>query len=922
MSRTGRFLFIFSLLLIPLGILNSQDELRQQALTTYKQAIHLYNDPQVTDQKDRVALSKFYQVIRELEKSTNADSILWDSYLKAAIYEQTLGNFEKAIPLLLNNIRIEQQALVKDQQTFLPHLYLANSYYMAGRYDSARYFYEQSAEIAHKTHIEEGLERLYNAFGVMNFETGNYSQSRNNFEKAIQLLQQKNRNSEALMVNFKSNLASSLRKMELYDQALAVYKELLPLGQNTDELWQNIASTQIAQGQFREALANLKKVKTVSPGLYNNLGWAYLQSGNTDSAGYYLLLAVHLQQSTAKHYKSIDAGLTQYYLGMLNKEDKSLTTALQQFQRALIEFLPAFNDTSIRNNPSSFAGSFAFTEIFETLLAKARVFEQLYAKTKQTADLQSSLDAYKTLYQLADYTEKTYASDESRIALNRRKYQSHDEPIETAIALFRLTNKKEFLEDAFYFDERNKASVLVSGISEKQLKMLSKVPPALLNKETNLRESINALTLKLSSTADSSKQAMLLQKSREKELELETLTNTLNKLPAYAKARFSSRFNSLTYLKDSLVPMQGAILSYHMGTDSLLVWYISRQGFKVQKIAKTDSFEIQIRSLTSHLRAVNNFSVLQNRTAMNSLYRLLIKPFEADLAGCRQLMIIPDDELNELPFEALLDDDDRYLLERFNILYNYSCSLLTVPAEAEPGNKQSLGMAPYITGIANQPLPALSHSKEEIEGVNNQVLLGNKATKASFMKEAGRYDILHLATHAFANDSVPEKSYISFYPSANDSFDNRVYTPEIYTLPLDSTRLVILSACETGSGKLLKGEGILGISRAFSYAGCQNLLSSLWKADDASTAYINHQLRKRLQSNSNMADCFQQARLDYLNDEKIDPRFKTPAYWAHLRLTGQFSPTSTGNFPLWISLAGAAVALFVVLYLKRKKAGE
>src|ERR1041385_508618 len=99
----------------------------------------------------------------------------------------------------------------------------------------------------------------------------------------------------------------------------------------------------------------------------------------------------------------------------------------------------------------------------------------------------------------------------------------------------------------------------------------------------------------------------------------------------------------------------------------------------------------------------------------------------------------------------------------------------------------------------------------------------------------------HLATHAIVSNDEPLNSFIAFYPS-NDPNDYRLYAREIYNMDLDSTELVILSACETGTGKLVKGEGLMSLSRAFAYAGCPNIITSLWKAEDKATSFITRRL--------------------------------------------------------------------------------
>jgi len=158
------------------------------------------------------------------------------------------------------------------------------------------------------------------------------------------------------------------------------------------------------------------------------------------------------------------------------------------------------------------------------------------------------------------------------------------------------------------------------------------------------------------------------------------------------------------------------------------------------------------------------------------------------------------------------------------------------------------------------------------------------------------------------------QSFIAFYPQHADSPSlDQVYLPDIYSLQLTKTHLAILSACETGGGQLIKGEGIISLSRAFSYAGCANMITSQWKADDAATSYITQRLHYYLKDGYSIATSLQKGKLDYLSDQKIEGRNKTAAYWAHLRLTGQFATDNSTNLWWWLLLLPLAVIVFIVI---------
>ncbi len=897
-----------------------QDPVRVKLL--YQKAETLYNDPVITDEKDSLALSTYYQLIELLEHNRQNDSILWDCYFKAATYEQTLGNYEKAIPILLKNLSLKESLKsIPGELAFLPNLYAANSYYIMNRFDSARYFYGKAEKIANDFHVTDGLERLYNGFGILNFETGNYSQSKNNFEKAVSIANLHANPSPALLVNFRSNLASALRKLHEYDQALTIYKELLGLNINADELLQNIAATYQGKSDFTSAIAYLRKVKSPNQNTFNSFGFSYLRLGNYDSAALYLNKARQLSEKSAIKIKTFDNALTAEYEGELEYAQRNWEKAINKYQEAINQFIFSFNENSIYKNPKDYTGCFAVTELFETLLAKATAFEKLYQANADVKHLEASLETLRSLYSLSDYAEKTYESDEARIFLNQKKYASHHIPINVCLELFRKTKNQSYLKEAFYFDERNKASVLSIGISEKQLKKIGNIPEALLMEETNCKELINSLTLKASTTTDKNSLEDLQKKLRDQQLKLESIDNKMNDYPTYSRLKFSDNTITIEELQNKVIPSDGVILSFHWGDSSLLTWIISTNKFEYVETRVSDTLKSNITKLYSSLTQVDQYSDRNNREVINFLYTSLISPIEAKINGFEKLMIIPDDELNFVPFGMLLNNEDERALEKFTISYNYSCTLLRLSDSSSTEKVlTSFGLAPYASGTSSPSLldlPLLPASEEEISVFKGKKLVGIQATKDSFLAYASRYPIIHLATHAFANDADPVKSFIAFYPVANDSTNKgRLYSPEIYNLDLNKTQLVILSACETGSGQLIKGEGILSLARAFYYAGCPNMITSQWKADDQATAYITKRVHHYLENGKGNAEALQKSKLDYLKDPSIDSRLKTPAYWAHLRFTGQFDNNSRSSIPwLWLLIP---MAIIITIYTIKK----
>src|SRR5690606_9843172 len=164
----------------------------------------------------------------------------------------------------------------------------------------------------------------------------------------------------------------------------------------------------------------------------------------------------------------------------------------------------------------------------------------------------------------------------------------------------------------------------------------------------------------------------------------------------------------------------------------------------------------------------------------------------------------------------------------------------------------------------------LGASKKEVEKIGGSIYLEKAATKQVFLKVAKSYGIIHLATHARADSEKPLNSFIAFYPEPDSSGAGyRLYTDELYNYRLDSAKLVVLSACEAGGGKLVRGEGIISLARAFAYAGCPNIVTTLWQASDRAAALITAGLHQYLKEGYSKDAALRLAKLDYLKDNPL-----------------------------------------------------
>jgi len=870
-------------------------------ITLFKQAERLYYGDNTSGVNDSLALATYLKVISL--HPAKPDSILWVSNFKVGIYLQTAGKFVEAIPYFKTTILLHEKVrFIREEFLFQPNLYLGNSYYSASMLDSAVYYYKQAEKIAESYPGVEGIERLYNTLGAINYESGDYIQSKIYFEKALHTAS-KLKSDGALIVNYKNNLASSLRQLKEFDKAMAIFKDLLKYNSNRDEILHNIASIYLEQGKDSIAIAYLRKVRYNNQNKFNDLAIAYSKLNLLDSTVASLNKASELNAQINGTRKNVEYAATCKNFGDYYSAIKNFDSALARYQQAIIQLVFDFHEEDVRLNPTSFNGQYSVNELFGALAAKARTFTLRYQQQLNKNDLLSSIFAYDALYRLADFVIRTYNSDEARLLLNNRKHLSHTEPIENALTLFELTGDSVYLRHAFRFDEKNKATVLALRLQETGSRINAGIPKEMTDKERQLKQEITKLQLLSPEKNDSGIQAALI----DKQIELSDLHKTFGQYPGYNSLKFIDNTIDVRDLQ-KIIPDDYAVLSFHLGDTSLLAFMIRPKMFRHVHAHIDSGFRIAVRKLYDLIQVTDQNFNIQIDQITDSLYQQLIAPFAKDLGSVKRLMIIPDDELNYLPFEILGHTGKSKLISKYAITYNYSCSLLKRAAD-ESKVMPVLAIAPFV-----RTLPA---SEQEIRDIRGLKVTESKATKEIFVSLAKNYPVIHLATHAQANDSIPSRSYIEFYPADSSFTSSRLFTNEIAVLGLSDVNLVILSACETGTGQLVKGEGLMSLTRAFSYAGCRNTIASLWRADDASTAAISSYLHRHINTNESFAKALQQAKLDYLNE--ATGRLRLPAYWAHLRLIGNFEKPANGNSVYLLIAAATMVLIVVIIFLSRRR---
>jgi CHAT domain-containing protein len=564
--------------------------------------------------------------------------------------------------------------------------------------------------------------------------------------------------------------------------------------------------------------------------------------------------------------------------------------------------------------------------LFDALNKKAMAWEMLYKKTSRREDLQSALDTYQSTISLLTYIERSYEMDDAKILLKQKSGQVYKNALQLSLELYQLYPERRYLEDAFLISERNKASVMASNLREGDFHASSGAEDAFFRQERNLKFNIARLSIKAGQNPDSAELEKINAEQSVYESQLAAVQKKMERNSRYYQLKYRDDHPSVKTLQNSLRSDQ-ALISLSNSADAVQVFVITAGSFRYLKLDSGEALRREVKEWVRVLQSSQNGQHGGLLKPGRALCRRLVKPLESVAGDKTDWIVVPDGIFFMLPFESLPEDTSGSLLiEKHSLSYQFSSRFIlrNEPAALQPGVKDAtLSFAPFATEAADLHQEGMGYfdrlpeSKTEISILEGKQFADRSATKQNFLKLLNRYPVIHLATHAVADLQDPDASYIAFYPASGMRAEDFLFLGELYGLRMDSCRLVVISACETGRGQLISNEGVMSFARAFLYAGCPSTINSLWKADDRSTSEILKQFHYYLLKGFSKSKALQQAKLDFI---KQNPLNRNPAYWSHLILTGDANPLYKKKQPYgWAVLGICCCSVLFFVWRKRKK---
>ena len=845
------------------------------------------------------------------EKHLGEDSEAYSIALNnLSVFLNRKGNYSEAIEGYLRVIPIMQKHYPDDSEGLATTYHnLSVVYRNMGDYDAAIRYLEKAEKLLLSSEESDQYPtaRTFLAQGNIYRDKRDYTRALGLYQRFLQIVRQPGfqhtKNATRDLLYCYQSMAKSHLQLEHSDSIRHFIQKALQMHPQSDQrrqvlTFEILGDAHLAKQEYAEAIT------------------AYQQATELSLAGF---ASFDKHKTKARTFSK----LAQAYLDAQNT-----SAALDHFQQALVHLAFDFEDLKSSSNPR-LNQLLSKNEALPILLGKAQAFFQRYTENGKREDAEMALGNYTLATQLIQELRQSFLAQGSKELLAEKALPVFEGGIDCALALHRLSQDKQYLHQAFAFAEQNKAQLLLESLQEEEARFGGAIPEAELNKERQLSIDLAFYEKQIN-----------LEKRKKENANVEKLGNWQNRLfdlqreyqelvgyfeqhyPRYYELKYNTRFADAQSLREKIVTSKSALLEYFVGTEKAYLFVLSEEKLSVWPLNQFAALKPDLRTLQGiisqapqperFLADCKNFG----EAAWALGQELMVPALQALPASVQQLIIVPDDVLAYLPFEILLEEAGpeqpkdfyentfAYLQNRYAISYSYSATLLENHFESPYKNYAAdfLGFAPSFEEVIagstrscdGSLLSSLHCNQQEVENIgqlfDGQTYLAASAKRQAFYTEAAQHRIIHLATHACAGESDWTDNRIHF---ADDFISNR----DLHHMELGA-ELAVLSACNTGSGQLVKGEGVMSLSRGFIVAGCPSTLMSLWSVDDCTTSDIMLHFYQNLLSGKSKNEALRQAKLLHL--QKADKALAHPYYWAAFVQFGNAEAMQFSNGLAWL----------------------
>ncbi|MBN2007015.1 MAG: CHAT domain-containing protein [Anaerolineae bacterium] len=838
-----------------------------EALQVLNEAIYLYPDPD----------SEFEGGIQDLLTSLKSGSEEARKYRTLGGDANSRGEYEKAISYCEkarqiaasnNDIDAEGEALSC----------LGVTYQNLGLYQDATIYYHKLLKVALASGDKYTMGIAYGGLGTQAIGLGEYYQAIHYFQLSLDSF-------EEVPDNQTSSLELNGLIVSIYDQMGTIYSYL-----GNYELAEYWLKRAFGEMDFRQRA--LPYMRTIVMNNIINLGVLYFRMGEKELALKYFKEALELE--TWQVDEAIM--LAHLYVGRLYIGDAQFTKAINEYNRA-IQLAVEHGNLDWEVQARMHLGQLYIKEKnYEDALVELQLGLKISHELNQPQEIARNLYMigevyqntgnqmtaseyfYRSVLSLENYVESLSSGATRGEVFEGGWYKLYRELVESLMSLDKG-------EEAYEISERSRARTLLDSLANGQIDFREGADTDLLERSQTLRTEIGALDHRLqgelSQPHDQQNPTALQNLETQLQAKREEYSLLLNQLqatnPEYAALALGSTL-SLTATQ-ALLNDQTTLLEYFVAEDQTVAFVLTHDSFNV--------ITIPVSSDTL-MDTIITFRDFANREpahpqSLIQLYDWLIAPVRPYLKT-PQLGIVPHRMLHYLPFAALTDGG-RYLVEDFTLFTLPSASILPY-VQPNP-----VAANPRLVAIAQpsaQDGPYLSHAVQEAATIaalwDTTAIVDDAATETAVYSQTVGVGIVHIVAHGTFNPFNPLFSELWLGADAHN--DGNLEVHEVYGMDLTQAQLVVLSGCETDMSHLTRvdylpgGDELVGLNRAFLFAGTPTVVGSLWRVDDASTALLMERFYTYLKQGQGKAAALRQAQLD------TRAQYPHPYYWAGFVLTG------------------------------------
>lgn len=765
--------------------------------------------------------------------------------------------------------------------------------------------YEHAIDRYNKHHLEGYDIVTYTMIPLGNLytKTNAYNEAENLIKGYI-TLSRKQKKPQNLLSGL-INLSVPLQNQGKYIQAITILEEAYALAPENKDIQINLATNYLSAGAYQKAKNLAQHILKKDPNqinAYKLIAQIALQKGDTQQAIQLLEKSISVQSKlpnqTLRDLAKTKLALVQGFI--IQQDYEAAITQLD-------DIYTAWNSNHSLGKIPNKINLIAENTLMDALDLHAEIYKQQDQK-------QIALEAYLRASEVSDLLNSPQLSQQSRLTLEASDKRRSENRLALLYKLYQVQKEPALLEKALQISDRSKASLVSEAVKDKA-KLTQYAKDSLVTQYEQRLQNLAQL------------EVQLLQKRQSKDINgLEEIQGIYSsELLAQKKLRetLSKKYpdlnqsKSIVTLKDiqaQAKQSQETAISYFFGFQTVYQFVIEADSTNFYQIAQDKETRDRLFNtcVTYNAYFENASAILNDPIGFSAQSHRLFNALH--LTPSEQMVIIPDGILAFIPFNTLLTrpstqsvfSEMPFLVKKAQTSFQLSYKEYLTPNLHLENNAEVLGVFPVFE---NTPL-VLEHSKEEANAIrttfNADILMSESASINNTFTKASQYDILHFSTHA-SGGSFTQPASIVF-------IDRSLYLTELYNKKL-TPDLVVLSACETGVGRIATGEGPLSLARGFQYAGAKSVLFSLWKVNDQSTTNLMSMYYTSLKETASRNGSLRTSQLAYLQDKNISNIKKSPYYWGAFVYYGPTDISREQNHILWwwiLSIFGVLLSILLI----------